>query len=113
MIKIKKLLLLLPLLFSCGKNFNNEFINIKINELIFIDYNNFSYKITELGILTVEKGFVINDIYNDLGLFFDSKGPIGGGEANTCLIYTNISTEPFIEYDYKPIYSDTILYILR
>lgn len=54
------------MLFSCGKNFNNEFINIKINELNFIDYNNFSYKIIELGILTVEKGFVINDIYIDL-----------------------------------------------
>ena len=56
---------------------------------------------------------IINDIYIDLGLFFDSKGPIGGGEVNTYLIYTDISTEPFIEYDYKPIYTDTILYILR
>lgn len=54
------------MLFSCEKNFNNEFINIKINELIFIDYNNFSYKIIKLGILTVEKGFVINDIYINL-----------------------------------------------
>ena len=66
MIKLKKILLLLPLLFSCGKKYNNDFIDIKINELIFIDYNNFSYKIIELGILTVEKGFVINDIYIDL-----------------------------------------------
>ena len=66
MIKLKKILLLLPLLFSCEKKYNNDFIDIKINELIFIDYNNFSYKIIELGILTVEKGFVINDIYIDL-----------------------------------------------